>query len=183
MKKYFLVLLMLLSATFVYADIQTVGLTGDVTVDNSGVTAIKTSVSLTTPVIGQATGTSLMATGRVDGAVGMNLSTASSPTTIPSTSNKAAYYMNQGDSAANSIFTLPTAAAGLQYCIRNYTGITQVLKFQTSASGQYIDLDGVNTASGGLIKSAGAAGDAACAVGVDATHWVAYHSSGTWTKD
>ncbi len=38
-------------------------ITGDVTIGNTGVTAIKTSVSLTTPVIGAATGTSLVLSG------------------------------------------------------------------------------------------------------------------------
>jgi hypothetical protein len=38
-------------------------ITGDVTIGNTGVTAIKTSVSLTTPVIGAATGTSLSLSG------------------------------------------------------------------------------------------------------------------------
>lgn len=137
-----------------------------------------------TPALGAATATSLMATGRVDGTVGTLTSTAASPTTIVvATHGNASYFWNIGDSAANSIFTLPTAAAGLQYCAKNYTGITTVLKFQTSAAGQYIDLFGVNTASGGLIKTAGAAGDGMCVVGVDATHWVAYCSYGTCTKD
>jgi hypothetical protein len=135
--------------------------------------------------IGAATATSLMATGRVDGTVGMTITTDA--TTISSTSNKAAYYINNGDSAAKGIYTLPAAAAGLQYCIALYsehaTGATAVMKFQTSASGQYIALDGVRTASGGLIKSTGAAGDAACVVGISATEWIAYHSSGTWSKD
>lgn len=140
--------------------------------------------TLVTPVIGAATGTSLIVTGRLDGTVGMLESTAGSATTISvATHGSSSYFMNKGDSDAHSIFTLPTAAAGLQYCIRNYTGITTVLKFQTSAAGQYIDLDGVNTATGGLIKSAGAAGDAACVVGVDATHWAAYVQKGTWSKD
>ncbi len=40
-----------------------VAVTGDVTITNAGVTAIKTSVSLTTPVIGAATGTSLVLSG------------------------------------------------------------------------------------------------------------------------
>jgi hypothetical protein len=141
--------------------------------------------TLVTPVIGAATGTSLLATGRVDGLVGVTITTDA--TTISSTSNKQAYYINNGDSAAKGIYTLPTAAAGLQYCIALYsehaTGATAVMKFQTSASGQYIALDGVRTASGGLIKSTGAAGDAACVVGISATEWIAYHSSGTWSKD
>ena len=37
--------------------------TGDVTISNAGVTAIKASVSLTTPVLGAATGTSLVLSG------------------------------------------------------------------------------------------------------------------------
>lgn len=38
-------------------------ITGDVTISNAGVTAIKASVSLTTPVLGEATGTSLNLSG------------------------------------------------------------------------------------------------------------------------
>ena len=40
-----------------------VTMSGDVTIDNTGATAIKASVSLTTPVIGAATGTSLVLSG------------------------------------------------------------------------------------------------------------------------
>ena len=142
-------------------------------------------ITLTTPDIGAATGTSLYATGIVDGKVPVTITTDA--TTINSTTQKSGYFVNNGDSAAKGIYTLPTAAAGLQYCIALYsehaTGATAVMKFQTSASGQYIALDGVRTASGGLIKSTGAAGDAACVVGISATEWIAYHSSGTWSKD
>jgi hypothetical protein len=140
-------------------------------------------ITLTTPDIGAATGTSLLVTGRVDGTVSVVLSTANAATTISSTSNKSAYYMNRGDSDAHSIYTLPTAAEGLQYCAKNYTGITTVVTFQTSASGQYIDLDGTNSASGGFIHSDAAAGVGACVIGVDATHWVAYPNKGSWTRD
>ncbi len=38
-------------------------ITGDVTISNAGVTAIKASVSLTTPVLGAATGTSVVLSG------------------------------------------------------------------------------------------------------------------------
>ncbi len=150
----------------------------------SGAPVKANTPTLITPNIGVATGTSLMATGRVDGMVGMLISTATSPTTIVvATHGNASYFMNIGNSAANSIFTLSTAAAGLQYCAKNYTGITQVLTFQTSAAGQYIDLDGTLTATGGFIHSAGAAGDGACVIGVDATHWIAYPQKGVWTRD
>lgn len=40
-----------------------VAMSGDVTITNAGVTAIKTSVSLTTPAIGAATGASVVLTG------------------------------------------------------------------------------------------------------------------------
>lgn len=143
------------------------------------------SPTFTSPVLGVATGTSLVATGIIDGKVNVTITTAA--TTINSATQSQGYFINNGDSAAKGIYTLPTAAAGLQYCIALYsehaTGATAVMKFQTSAAGQYIALDGVRTASGGLIKSTGAAGDAACVVGISATEWVAYHSSGTWSKD
>jgi hypothetical protein len=129
--------------------------------------------------IGAATATSLAATGVVDGLVNIVMSTATSATAISSATYKTAYFFNQGNSAANSIYTLPTAAAGLQYCVKNYTGISQVIKFQTSASGQYIDLGGTLSNSGGDVKTGGAAGDGMCVIGVDAAHWVAYCSSGT----
>jgi hypothetical protein len=136
------------------------------------------------PVLGAATGTSLMATGRVDGTVGMLESTADAALTVSvATHGHSSYFMNKGNSAANSIVTLPTAESGLQYCSKNYTGITQVLTLQTSAAGQYIDLDGTLTATGGFIHSDGAAGDGVCVIGVNATTWVAYPSKGTWNRD
>lgn len=143
-----------------------------------------TSASLVTPDIGAATGTSLYAAGRIDGTVGMVISTADSATTISSTNNKSSYYMNIGDSDAHSIYTLPTAATGLQYCVTNYQNsgaITRAIKIITSAAGQYITVNGALSASGGYIISSGAAGDSACVVGVDSTHWVGYIQKGAWT--
>jgi hypothetical protein len=150
---------------------------------SAGVMSVEGATVLTgtTPNIGAATGTSLIVTGRLDGLAGVVLTTAASPTTISSTSNASSYYFNQGNSDANSIFTLPTAAAGLQYCIRNYTGISRVVRINTSAAGQYIDVDGTLTATGGYVTSAGAAADSVCLVGSDATHWVMYTQKGTWT--
>jgi hypothetical protein len=145
----------------------------------SDVGAAPATGSTSIVTIGAATATSLAATGVVDGLVNIVLSTATSATTVSSTTYKTAYFFNQGNSAANSIYTLPTAAAGLQYCVKNYTGITQVLKFKTSASGQYIDLGGTLSSSGGGVQTGGAAGDGMCVIGVDTTHWVAYCSAGT----
>jgi hypothetical protein len=138
--------------------------------------------TLVTPVIGAATGTSLLATGIVDGTAPLTVTTGDAANL--GTTYKSGYTYNNNSTTGNATtYTLPTAGAGLQYCIKNYTGRTGVLTFQTSAAGQYIDLDGTNSATGGLIHSAGAAGDGACVVGVDATHWVAYPQKGTWVLD
>lgn len=92
------------------------------------------------------------------------------------------YTLNAETTPATAVaYTLPVAAAGKQYCVRNYTGSTGALTLQTSAAGQYIDVNGANTASGGYVVSAGALGDAACAVGIDATHWALFVQGGTWT--
>jgi hypothetical protein len=150
----------------------------------TGKVVLDTSPVLTTPNIGAATGASAIVTGRIDGTIGMVLSTAGSATTISSTGNSASYYMNQGDSDAHSVYTLPTAAAGLQYCVKNYTGISRAIKIVPSATGQYIDVDGtLTTNTTGYVISGGAAGDGACVVGVDSTHWVFYSQKGTWTRN
>ena len=84
-------------------------------------------------------------------------------------------------------YNLPTAAAGKQFCISNaYNGSnpdTGVITIATSASGQFIIFtDGTLSATGGNVTSGGAAADAACVAGVDATHWMLYVQRGTWTK-
>lgn len=88
------------------------------------------------------------------------------------------YYFNENATAGQAVTgTLPTAAAGLQYCLFNgYNGSaanTGALSVQTSASGQYIIFsDSTLTASGGYVASAGAGGDEICVVGIDTTHWM-----------
>lgn len=151
----------------------------------SGTTA--TSMALTTPDIGAATGTSLLATGIVDGKAAVTISTGT-PVTLGGT-YKSGYTFNQHATAGTAVtYNLPTAAAGLQYCVANsYNGSaanTGKLTLQTSAAGQYIIFtDGTLSATGGYVDSTtGAAGDAACVVGVDATHWMLYVNRGTWTK-
>ena len=94
---------------------------------------------------------------------------------------KSGYTLNSDGSAAVT-YTLPTASAGLQYCITNYTGATGTITVQTSASGQFIDNEGVNTASGGYVISAGALGDAGCFVAITSTQWKLFNSGTTvWT--
>lgn len=100
----------------------------------------------------------------------------------------AEYHFNENATAATAIvYTLPTAAKGKQFCFSNaYNGSaadTGTLELLTSASGQFIIFtDGTLSATGGYVVSGGAAADAACMVGVDATHWALYVQRGTWTK-
>ncbi len=111
----------------------------------------------------------------------------SSPVTVSTTLNSAFYY-NQDATAATAItYNLPTAAAGKQFCFANSNNgsaaNTGVLTIATSATGQFIIFtDGTLSATGGNVTSGGAAADAACVVGVDATHWQLYTQVGTWTK-
>jgi hypothetical protein len=165
-------------------------LTGAVTTSaGSCATSFQSSPSFTTPNIGAATGTSLFATGSVDGTAPTTVITAT-PFTFGTTGTTAKheYYFNEHATAGTAITgTLPTAAAGLQYCVANaYNGSaanTGVLTVATSASGQFIIFtDGTLSATGGNITSGGAAGDAACLVGVDSTHWYLYVQAGAWTK-
>jgi hypothetical protein len=121
---------------------------------------------------------SLLATGIVDGTTPVTITTTATAT-LGGTYHSGYTFNNDGATAVT--YTLPTAAAGLQYCARNDTGATGTLKLQTSATGQFIDNVGANTATGGYVISGGALGDAACVVGVDATHWMLYVQLGTWT--
>jgi len=146
--------------------------------DVAGVTGIVTSNGAGTI----SAATTIFVTGRIDGLMGVTLSTANAATTISSTSNKVMTYYNRGDSDAHSVYTTPTFEAGQMYCIRNYTGITAVIKIQLLA-GQYMDVDGVNTAAGKAVKSGGALGDSACFQVVDSTHAVLWMNSGLWSID
>ena len=165
----------------------TPALTGAVTTSaGSCATSFQSSPSFTTPNIGAATGTSLLATGIVDGEAPVTVTTGTSAT-LGGTYNSGYTFNEEGTAATAVTYTLPTAAAGKQYCVSNaYNGSaanTGTLELLTSASGQFIIFtDGTLSATGGFVISGGAARDAACVVGVDSTHWALYVQSGTWTK-
>ncbi len=158
---------------------------GDLPSTLSSGTAI-TNAALTTPSIGAATGTSLLATGNVDGKAPVDVTTGASATL--GGTFKSGYTINENATAATAVaYTLPTASAGLQYCVGNgYNGSaanTGVITLNTSASGQFlIWTDGTLSATGGNTTSGGAGGDFACVIGVDSTHWMFRPSNGTWTK-
>ena len=147
--------------------------------------------SATTPILavdGSQTvvGNSLV-TGINDGTAPMTVTTGTSGSL--GGTYKSGYTINEEATAAQAVtYTLPTAAAGLQYCVGNgYNGSnsnTGALTIATSASGQFIIFtDGTLSATGGNVASGGAAADFACVVGVDSTHWLFRPTSGTWTKN
>ena len=103
-------------------------------------------------------------------------------TSVADDSNINTYFVNHYATAGTAVnYTLPAAAVPITKCFREYPGNTGAITIQTSASGQYIDNAGVNTASGGYVTSGGALGDAACVVAISSTQWQLYISGGTWT--
>jgi len=142
--------------------------------------------TFTAPALGAATATSLLASGNVDGTAPTTITTGT--TASLGGTFKSGYTWNQEATAVTAVtYTLPTAAAGLQYCVGNsWNGsapTTGVLTLSTSASGQFIIFtDGTLSATGGNVTSGGAAADFACVVGIDSTHWQLSTPRGTWTK-
>ena len=128
--------------------------------------------------------TTLLATGILDGRAPITITTSS--TALLGLSYNSGYTFNQNaTAAAATTYTLPTAAAGKQYCVGNSdnagTANTGTIQVVTSGSGQYIHYNGARSGSGGYIISAGAAGDKACFVGTSATDWEAYVQFGLWS--
>jgi hypothetical protein len=107
-------------------------------------------------------------------------------TTTNAVSATAGYYYNQDATAAAAItYTLPAPTAGAQLCFKNSnngsaadTGTLELLVANTGT--QSIVLNGTKSSSGYIISS-GAAGDAACLVGISTTQWEAYTQVGVWT--
>jgi hypothetical protein len=171
------------SSAIVAADIANNTITG---------TQLASSLALVTPNIGAATGTSLIASGIVDGKAPVT-NTTGTTATLGAATYSSGYTFNQEATATTGVtYTLPATAQGLQYCVANSivsgTGApdTGVLTVYPPAS-SYVILKGViNTIGGGGthgVASGGAAGDAACFVANDSTHWTVYVQSGTWTAN
>jgi hypothetical protein len=148
------------------------------------------SPSLTTPALGAATATSLLASGIVDGLAPMTITTGSSAT-LGAGTYQSGYTFNQEGAAGTGVtYTLPTTVKGMQYCVFN-SGTTSIVNIGVltvyPASGSYVIYKGVvNTVGGGGthgIASNGAAGDGACFLAIDSTHWLVSAISGTLTEN
>jgi hypothetical protein len=143
------------------------------------------SPSFTTPALGAATATSLLATGIVDGTAPVTITTGTTGT--PGSTYNSGYTFNQEATAGTGVtYTLPVPAAGKQYCVKNsYNGSaanTGILTIAVATPGtHFIIKNGTKGSSTGTLTSGGAAGDAACVVGISSTLWEAYVQVGTWT--
>lgn len=142
-------------------------------------TAISNALA-NTPLTGNTTAAGMFVSGITDGKAPVNITTGTSATL--GGVYKSGYTINNEGTITTAVtYTLPTAAVGLWYCVRNAATETGTLTIQTSASGQFIDNAGAYTASGGYVISGGALADAACITAIDSTHWQLWISSGTWT--
>lgn len=72
-------------------------------------------------------------------------------------------------------FTLPAAAAGLNYCVFNYSGADVIIEFADSAD---VALNEVNSAGDSVTNTT--AYDSICLTAIDAVNWVTISSVGTW---
>jgi len=145
------------------------------------------SPRFTSPNIGAATGTSLLATGTVDGTMPVSITTGS--TTLGG-SYKSGYTFNQG-AAPVVTYTLPggTLVAGQSYCIANSNNgssvATSQLKLQPNTGQQIIFTNGMRTTSGTgyLETTVGAGGDEICVVLVTSGFWqVTGTPRGAWMR-
>jgi hypothetical protein len=124
-------------------------------------------------------------TGVVDGKTPITITTGTTASLGGTYSS--GFTLNQEATAATAVtYTLPTPAAGKQYCIKNsYNGSaadTGVLTLAVATPGtHFIIKNGTKGSATGTISSGGAAGDAMCVVGISTTLWEAYIQVGTWT--
>lgn len=102
-----------------------------------------------------------------------------------------ARYLNQEATAGTGVtYTLPPITVGARQCVEN-SGTTGVVNTGALTvypqSGSFVIYKGVvNTVGGGGthgIASGGAAGDSACFLAIDLTHWEVTSYLGTWTEN
>lgn len=75
----------------------------------------------------------------------------------------------------SATFTLPAAAAGLNYCVFNYAGTDVIIEFTDSAD---VALNEVNSAGDSVTNTT--AYDSICLTAIDAVNWMTVSSVGTW---
>jgi len=131
----------------------------------------------------------LLVTGILDGTAPITITTGTTGN-LGSTYSSGYTFNQEGTAGTGVTYTLPATAVGKQYCVQN-SGTTSVVNSGVLTvyppSSSYVILNGVvNTVGGGGthgVASGGAAGDSACFVAIDATHWEVFVGKGTWTEN
>lgn len=75
----------------------------------------------------------------------------------------------------SATFTLPAAAAGLNYCVFNYAGSDVIIEFADSAD---VALNEVNSPGDSITNTT--VYDSICLTAIDAVNWMTVSSVGTW---
>jgi len=126
----------------------------------------------------------LLVSNIIDGEAPVTITTGASAS-LGGTYNSGYTFNQEGTANTAVTYTLPTPAAGKQYCVKNSnngsaadTGTLEIIVANTGT--QSIIYNGTKSSSGYII-SGGAAGDSACVVGISSTQWEAYAQVGTWT--
>jgi hypothetical protein len=126
----------------------------------------------------------ILVTGILDGQAPVTITTGASPS-LGGTYNSG-YTFNQEPTANTAVtYTLPAPVAGKQYCVKNSNNgsaaDTGALKVIVANTGTQSEIWNGAVSSSGYITSGGAAGDAACFVGISSTQWEVYVEVGNWT--
>ena len=132
------------------------------------------SPTLVTPVIGVATGTSLITTGSIQGKI--KVTNKSEGATLTSTEMDGMVFVT-----ATAIIKLPPVIIGSSVCI--YSTTAAAISLDPDDADQ-IRLNGVLDATpGDSITSASGAGDFVCVIGDSAVGWTTLGISGVWTAN
>jgi len=142
----------------------------------SGSVVFDDTPTLITPVIGAATGTSLILSGVLQGLVPVTVTTAA--TLVLTTANTKGDMHQNGDADAID-YTLPGAAAGLSVCFMagEFTGVITVDPVDGTDT---IYLNGASIGAGDVIQSPGTVGDFICLIAIDSTKWYTLGEINTW---
>ena len=155
----------------------------------TGTVVLPANQALTTPVIGAATGTSLIVTGLIDGTTSVTITTDGSESANP-TDKMSHTIINKHNTEATALaITLPaTAIIGMQLLIKNgqaadhsgpTTGVITVAVPATHYA--WNPTTKTECAQGYDLVSDGEAGDFIGMIAISATEWESFGAQGTWT--
>lgn len=140
---------------------------------------------ITDPDIGAATGTSLLATGIVDGLTNTTIWTTGAITANPAGKMSHIIVNKHATPATAFPVTLSTPVAGMQLIVKNGQGAggtnTGVITLVAGSNVIiYNPTTKVDCAATQNLVSGGAAGDYVAMVALDSTHWESVGAQGTW---